>query len=272
MNAPEPHDCYGWYNQDGTLAKEINGKAPTLREARKYNLVPRVSEVLDIASPTSAMFAGTRAAELGARRYNSEHFELDSPEAQAVYRSCGWSACNDGNAATDYGTKCHGQLEAAAKRYASCNTEGVDTSQWQVAGNEEPSVRLVIYWLEENAGRPVAWEQTIVHPLGFAGTIDLIHKPSPKRQGIIDYKSQAYKAGKKPKIHKRWLAQMGAYSLLHRHHYGFPPSTLQNLVFSSADNAADVHAHKWNRTEAERFFLQHLKLWKTYKNYDPTQN
>lgn len=249
-----------WYAPNGDplyTVKGLNGKErdTTLRDARKFNLVPSVTTI--IAS----------AAKPGIDAYIQQQL-LDACMNVGYSHNCNdkiqWKQTvisksrEHSQSAAKKGTEIHNALE-----------------QYYLGGGLDPYMSGIcspILDLIEKEFPGIQWEpeKSFASPLGFGGKIDMSHK-SENRQIILDFKTKTTDDVKKMIPYEEAEMQTAAYAvglgftykLRHFERYNLYISTKQPglLNLTKSDN----FIRDWGMFEAL------LKFWQLKNKYIPDQ-
>lgn len=246
-----------WYRRDGEPLHCIpaaNGemRATTVRDARKLGLLPSVTNVLGVINkPELVEWKMTQAvlAALTLPRASGE-------ELGVFARRVVEDAQSQVKGAAEFGAAFHAGAEQVAK--------SLEVDQ---AGPYAAWLNLFRDWFQANCVRVVWTERVLVsNELGYAGTADLLVEHQAYGLTLVDYKTQAVKAGGKARAYGSWCQQLAAY----RRAIG-KPVTCVNLIVNSAAPAAPVE-HVWSEEELRaglESFGGALVIWRHEKNYDP---
>ena len=147
-----------WYKPDGTPAHfREDGKDTTLRDARRENLFPSVTEISNIlAAPGLTQWILNQHLEIA-----SQHLSLDGLTPSSWMSAVKKEASDRMAKARDFGTEVHDALEKSYKY------------DEMVEGFEQ-YIEAVDKALADRYGLQ-AWvsEKTFAHLLGFGGMVDL---------------------------------------------------------------------------------------------------
>ena len=219
----------------------------TIRDARKLNLVPSVTTVMDILEKQALVRWFKEQTALAAWEVN--RYEPKEKWVETVLRKSNEVS----EKAADIGTEIHDSLECASlgERYPAKYATIVGRVNDEVEkafGNHQ--------WVAE---------KSFCHPLGFGGKVDL-----HSAEGIIiDYKTKETLFSANGKLKKLWfpnhVRQLAAYDK----GLGLNASIAANVF---VDYAGNVHIHEWTPAEMKEgweIFEATLNLWKLLKKYDP---
>jgi len=242
-----------WYQRDGSpqytvTAKNGNQRATTLADARKMNLVPSVTTILNVA------------AKPGLERWKQEQMLLaaltlprasDESEQSFIQRVV-MDSKEQGKQAAERGNRIHAAIESFY--------EGImlaDMAEYQVGVGEEIRNR---YGVEEF--QP---EKAFAHELGFGGKVDLHNKQYNSVGLVIDVKSKEFSDPEKVEAYDEHCMQLSAY----RVGLGIPNAVCAN-IFVSATVPGLVVIKEWNQEELNRgwqMFQALLTFWQVKNNH-----
>jgi hypothetical protein len=236
-----------WYQRDGTpqytvKAKNGNERATTLADARKMNLVPSVTTILNVA------------AKPGLERWKQEQLLLavmtlpraqDEDEKSFIDRVVVDSK-EQGKRAAERGTRIH---EAVESFYNGVML--AEMAEYQVGVyNEIEKVYDVTRFEPEKA---------FAHELGFGGKVDL-HTRKYKDAGLVlDIKSKEFTDPSKVDAYDEHMMQLAAY----RVGLDLPNAVCAN-VFVSATKPGLVIIKEWSQDDLARgweMFQSLLRFW-----------
>lgn len=244
------------YHQDGKPCYKVPYADPkrgmrksTLADAKKLNLLPSVTTVLNILDkPGLNNWLQDRVLEsaltLPRRKEESDksymlRIKQDSKEISTLAR--------------DEGTRIHNALESGfnGQKYDSRYSRVVDRT-----------MQATYKYFNQYSG----WmaEQSFAHKLGYAGKVDLRNFAKiPQSCVVVDFKT---KEELKPKMaFDEQCMQLVAYA----HGLNMPNARLVN-IFVNYDG--ETVFHEWDELEKERcwnMFKACLELWKLQKRYNP---
>ena len=250
-------DSAHWYRRNGVPMHSVPSlkgepRPTTLRDARKLDLVPSVTNILGVIAKPELTAWLQEQAVLAALTLPRIEGESEDVFAKRVVTDS--LTTRDG--AADFGTAFHHGAERVAQ------TLEVDP--------QDPAASWLRYyrdWYQAKAGVLRWTEKVLVHQnLGFAGTADLLIEHAEHGLTLVDLKTQGVKPGAKPSPYKSWCYQLAAY----RRALGQPVRCM-NLIVNSRECSPPVE-HLWSEDEMEKgwfaFEAAH-RLWTIEKNYDP---
>lgn len=245
MIAKEPRasESNHWYTRDGVpmyTVEAVKGgqRATTLRDARKLNLVPSVTTILNVAAKpglTQWLQKQVLLAALTLPRMK------DEPEDEFIARIIDDSK-EQGRAAADAGTEIHASIQGFYEG------QPVTRHQEHITGCTRAisDVFGLHGWIAERA---------FGHELGFGGKVDL-HSP----QGVvIDIKTKEFTDPAKVDAYDEHLMQLAAY----RVGLGMPEARCAN-VFVSRSVPGLTRLVEWSQEDLARgwqMFVALLNFW-----------
>ena len=218
-------------------------RATTLRDARKLNLVPSVTTVLNVAAKPGLIQWIQKQVLLAALTLPRMH---DEPEEDFINRIMEDSK-EQGRAAADAGTDIHASIQGFY--------EGT------VIHRHQEHVQGCVNAIREHFGEH-GWisERAFAHELGFGGKCDL-HVPAGEAfDGIVaDIKTKEFTDPAKVDAYDEHLMQLSAY----RVGLGAPKARCAN-VFVSRSVPGLVKVVEWSAEDLERgwqMFAALLNFW-----------
>ena len=253
-----------WYDAQGRARHSVPNKSKpgtmrntTLRDARKENLRPSVTNVLGsvLANKQLQDWKMTQVlmAALTLPRLDNE--TLDDFAARAVK-----DAQEHVENAANFGTTLHRYIESYLVSGAS------------MADAEcQPYMDRVIEWMTNNVEECLYAEGTVVGN-GYAGTVDFVGRIKGRGLGILDFKTRK---------RSKWSGKIEAYekdcSQLAAYRDAMPELDIQfvaNLLINSEAPETPV-LHVWGEDERIRcgkIFNHALDIWCLQRNYDPRES
>lgn len=237
-----------WYDRSGAAAHSTNGRATTLRDARKLGLCPSVTTVLGILDKPALTEWKVRQGILAALTLPRNESE---PEETYLARIL-IDSKQQAQSAADEGTRIHDAIEqhflggTVPEEYRP-HLKAVRSALWQ-------SFPGVTDWVAE---------KSFAHPSGYGGKVDL-HSPSTGI--VVDYKGKDIAPEDTKRLAYDQHYQLAAY----QHGLGLKPTIGCNL-FISRTHPGHVVPHLWTEVEMARgltVFQAALALWKAVKSYD----
>ena len=230
-----------WYDRNGTPAYSViakNGvpRPTTLRDARKLNLVPSVTTILNVAAKPAL-----EAWKLNQMMYACLTLpRVDGETEERFIERIVKDSKEQAKKAAERGTNIHGVIESFY--------EGVylaDFMEYQVGVDKA---------MQADFGTP-EWstEKSFCHELGFGGKVDLHSKSG---QGIVvDFKTKEFKDPNTVEAYDEHLMQLCAY----RVGLGIPNARCAN-VFVSVTDPGLVKVIEWSEDEMQRGWIMFQSL------------
>ena len=242
-------ESHHWYQQDGTPCYEVPNKsnggmrATTLRDAKKLNLVPSVTTVLNIlAKPGLEQWKQKQVLMSALTLPKIDGETLDEYAARVLQ-----DGAEQAKQAAETGTRIHGSIECAIQ---GNSYPEVDIPYVGAALAEMRKLNVNGWAVEKSFARN-----------GYGGKVDL-HSP----EGIvIDFKTKEF-APEIPADKLVWpemSVQLSAYRL----GLGMPSARCFNVIVS-VNNPGLAVTYEWPEEklkQAEAIFLATLKVWRLVK-------
>lgn len=242
-----------WYDATGKPVYTIIGKNgkernTTLRDARKLNLVPSVSGILDVIDkPQLTEWIKKQIAYTchATPIYDGEDCVAYAERILKLYREEGVA-----RRALDAGSDIHACIEKKLRG------QPFDPAYAKhVAG----AIATLDAWCGCDG---ISVEKSFSHPLGYGGKCDL-HKPG----FVADYKGKDFDENWFPEVYKNHWMQLAAY----RHGFGLPTARCAIIYVSRnfpgltrlVEVTQDDLAHGWE------LFKALLKVWQIDNRYTP---
>ena len=240
-----------WYNQDGSTAYEVpyadqskGMRGTTLRDAKKLNLYPSVTTVLNVL------------AKPGLERWKQNNLlmsaltlpHIDGESLDDYAKRVTVDAADQAKAAAERGTYIHGSLE---KFYMtghvvdehSAIIEGVSATMLEAFGPQN--------WCAEKSFTCLE--------LGYGGKVDL-HSD----EWVVDFKTKEFGPDDRIVGYDEQAIQLAAY----RRGLDKPGAKLAN-VFVSVTHPGLVKVYIWDGRDYLQPFILTLELWQWQKQYSP---
>lgn len=243
-----------WYKHDGSPMHQVqafsgNMRATTLRDARKYHLVPSVMTVLSIIDKPGLIKWQVDQGILAALTLGRRKDESDEDFLIRLYKDSRQQFINAGI----MGDKIH----TACERHITGKQVDIEFLPHAIAVSDI---------LQEQFPDVKDWvtEKSFAHPLGFGGRVDL-HSPSTGI--VIDFKGKDIDPENKKVLAFEQHYQLGGYQI----GLNFPINWGMN-IFISRTHPGYAVSHAWNKEKMQfgrEVFLATFNLWKTMKKYDP---
>lgn len=239
-----------WYAQDGTPAYTIignNGKErnTTLRDARKYNLVPSVTTILGIAAKPGLNIWMQKQVLMAAMTLPRREGEAESDYIERIVKD----SKEEGKAAADYGTEIHASVE-----------------QFYEGRPYNPNHEAFVQGCDEAIGLSFGineWvcERSFSHELGFGGKVDMHCEAA-----IVDIKTKEFTDKEAVEGYSDHLMQLAAY----RAGLGLPEARCAN-VFISRNVPGLVVVKEWSEEDLKKgwkMFLHLLQFWQIKNDFE----
>ena len=241
-----------WYSSAGTPEhfRGPNGSATTLREARKLNLYPSVTTVIDVLAKPGLEVWKRRQAVLAALTLP----KLPDEPSDAFLARIDADAAREAKEAAEHGSAIHAAVEAMMAGEA-------------VPERFRPHCAGVRRMLEDNYPGITDWvvEKRFAHAAGFAGCCDL---HSPSAGVVIDHKSADIREGDTKQLAYSQHIQLSAYAW----GLGIPSHRGANIFISRTEPGL-VRLHEWSTEkmqEGRAIFEHALAIWQLTKGYKPS--
>ena len=237
-----------WYTRDGkplytVEAKSGSQRSTTLRDARKLNLVPSVTNIIRCAAaPGLERWKLDQMMHAALTLPRREH-ELEADWIERVWTDSRETA----KKASERGTEIH----AAIQGWAEGKYPGPFVAH--VAG----AVGVLDKWIGDRNWKP---EVAFSHPLGFGGKVDY---SCP--EAVVDFKTKEFDEDSKLKTWDEHAMQLAAY----RSGLGIPKAKCA-IVYVSVTNQGFAKLMEIPEEELERgwkMFLSLLDYWQAKNNY-----
>lgn len=283
-----------WYSQEGLPAYEVpyadsnKGKAgqmraTTLKDARTMNLLPSVTNFLDIQAKP----------------------QLVAWKIQWAMAAVETTPRIEGESSDDFLERCIAEAEevaSSAARFGSRVHAAIE--DYLVAGEFPEDEEIKPYfenwldWAQANLDlEGTVFSERIVIGHGYAGRADLkvrakLNSPfyqalvaaghNPEDYGILDFKTRRWTIKKdedklKPPTYSQDYSQLSAYvsadiAMATPEEEDLCASWSASIIINSEDPTVPINAHVWDQTEMERgmrHFVACQNLWCIEKDYDP---
>lgn len=241
---PRASESNHWYTREGVPRYTVvgaNGKErnTTLRDARKENLIPSVTTVLNVAAKPALNQWLQRQVLLAALTLPRRP---DEPEDEWIARIMDDSK-EQGRAAADLGTDIHASIQSFY--------EGVQ------ADKHQDHVKGCVEALQAYFGHQ-AWvaERAFGHEIGFGGKCDL-----HAQNIVVDIKTKDFTDPDKVDAYDDHMVQLAAY----RVGLGMPDARCAN-IFVSRNVPGLVKIIEWDQADLARgwqMFHALLTFWQT---------
>jgi len=252
-------DAAHWYQRDGqplhtVLSAKGEPRPTTLRDARKLDLLPSVTNILGVIAKPELTAWLQEQAVMAALTLPRIAGETEDAFAKRVVEDS--LTTRDG--AADFGTAFHHGAERVAQ---SLEVDRADLlSSW---------LELYRDWFQENVNACRWTEQRVVsNQFGYAGTADLLIEHKVHGLCLVDLKTMKINPKYKMKPYSTWAYQLAAY----RKALGVDARCI-NLIVNSVVPEAPIE-YVWGEAEIDaglRAFLAARELWVIEKGYDPAE-
>ena len=251
---PRPSESGHWYTREGVSAYTVTGangqqRPTTLRDARKLNLVPSVTTILNVAAKPGLMLWMQKQVLLAALTLPRVSSESEDDFIARIIED----SKEQGRAAADAGTDIHASIQAFY--------EGVPNNR------HESHVKGCITSIKNHFGEQ-GWisERSFCHELGFGGKCDL-HAPSGDGFDglVVDVKTKEFTDPAKVDAYDEHLMQLAAY----RVGLGIPKARCAN-VFISRSVPGLSKIVEWSEEDLGRgwkMFSALLNFWQLKSQY-----
>lgn len=247
-----------WYTLDKKPAYEIkkakgDGTRPaTLRDARKYNLLPSVTTIFAIlAKPGLDRWKINKAIESAVSTPRDEN----EPD-ERYYKRILDRSFEETSAAAKLGTRIHDAIDAAF--------DSIDPPE-DLKQYVEPTMEYLKTLNLENIQR----EDVVVNPKdGYAGRVDLLARFN-KSNIVIDFKTKKTDPGVKITPFEFQATQIAAYGMAA---FGDLSNCWGANIFISTTEPGRIETcvYKPKKLQEEyKAFLAMTQLWRFIKKYDP---
>jgi hypothetical protein len=243
-----------WYGQDGSpqytvKAKDGSDRPATLRDARKFNLVPSVTTVMKIMAKPGLDVWKNEQLLLAAMTLPRKETET---EKEFIARIVADSK-ETGKQAAEKGTRIHESIE---RWYAGDRSiEHIDTAKaFEMAVFEHFKTDPFEKWKTEIS---------FTSPLGFGGKVDL--HTTTGLGIVIDAKTKDFGPDDKVEAYDEMLMQLAAY----RQGLERPNARCAN-VFASRTHPGLIKIVEWSEEDLQKgweMFQCLLKFWKIKNNF-----
>lgn len=233
-----------WYAQDGTPTHWVENKSKggtrptTLRDAKKLNLVPSVTEILKVADRPALTNWKVQQAYLQAMTTP----RIEGERLDDFISRCKTAEREQLDQTADIGNQIH---EAIETLYHGREPEHYGEVAMVVRDRVAELTGFDDFWIAE---------KTFAHPMGFGGMVDLCH-PSGI---VIDFKTKDFDTPPKRLAYDEHCLQLSAYA-----HGLEMPNARKINIFISRTNGMIVE-HEWKEDMFDRFECL-LKFWKLSK-------
>lgn len=243
-----------WYGQDGSpqytvKAKDGSDRPTTLRDARKFNLVPSVTTILKVS------------AKPALDAWKNEQLLLAALTLPKV----------DGETEKEFIARVVADSKETGKRAAEAGTRIHEEIESHFAGNKSSrgiKVEEALFdHFKLDPFQPWLVERSFSCALGFGGKVDLYCKPDKAAPyGIVaDIKTKDFSPDDKVDAYDEHLMQLAAY----RYGLGITDARCAN-VFVSRTHEGLTKIIEWSEEDLKRgweMFQHLLNFWKLKNNF-----
>lgn len=250
-------ESWHWYNEGGTPVWDVpsaDGKSkinPTLREARKFGLLPGVTGVnKQLANPFLESW----------KQENAIKFAFANPvkpgeSLEDYIRRVSWLADSVGRDAAEAGKLIHKDVE-----------EFFLEGTYPVAAASKRAVDTIAGWLKAEGYTKFTPEASFgVRAKGYGGRVDLLAQRDDESAAVLDFKTCDIVKIRTP--YDSWGYQLAAY----KSGLGLHPAS--RVISVPIDRGTgETKFMEWGEAEQEsnlRIFQYTFELWCLRKNYDP---
>jgi len=240
-----------WYTRTGlpqytVKAKDGSDRATTLRDARKFELLPSVTTVMKVAAMPALEAWKQEQMLLAALTLPRVEGETEKQLIERIVHD----SKETGRKAADRGTEMHEAIEKWLGGKKPDKHESI-----AVAYENRIYEHFELPKYPSDIARVMTWqiERSFSHELGYGGKCDAYVSPSTvaKTGIVLDTKTKEFAAGDKVPAYEEQLMQLAAY----RHGLGMPKARCANVFVSALPECAGlIHIHEWTEEELQRGF------------------
>lgn len=250
-----------WYSRDGepvyTMLKadKTESRNTTLRDARKYHLLPSVTTVFSIMSkPGLDRWKLGKAIEAALSTQRDENEPDERYHKRIMSRSF-----EETDKAAKLGTRIHDAIDAAF--------DGVEADE-----DLKQYVKPTMEYLSTLNLKDIEREGVVVNLKdGYAGRVDLL-ATFGNTKIIIDFKSKKTKEGVKVTPFEFQPTQIAAYAMAA---FGTLDDCMGANVYISTTEPGRIETAVYNSDKLKQeysLFLNMVAMWRAIKKYDPRNN
>lgn len=237
-----PAESTHWYTKDGEPMYTVIGangreRATTLRDARKLDLVPSVTTIINVASKPALMQWMQRQVLMAALTLPKRPEESEEEYLSRIIDD----SKEQGRAAADAGTDIHASIQTFYEK-------GI------IAGHLESVVACRDAIKDYFGERDWTCEMPFAHEMGFGGKTDMHCEDI-----VLDIKTKEFSAEDEVKPYDDHLMQLAAY----RVGLGKQGARCAN-VFVSRNCPGVIKIHEWTEDDLKRgwaMFTSLLEFW-----------
>jgi len=238
-----------------------DGKPVNLRDARKENLFPSITHIMNIMENRALTIY--KEKHLLAASYNNRPLQDELEEdyfARIIPK-----AREDGKQAAEFGTATHDGIECILKGWA-----------WD---KENPLLKLAADWIQENV-EVVHWlEETLVsESMGIAGRCDAFLKLRGMGDAVVDWKTRRFKelkSGWKCGWYKKDVRQISFYAACVERgleSLGLPTEVAAINIALNTREPSPIEVKEWTQKERDNSveMVDAINtLWRDEHNFYP---
>lgn len=243
-----------WYDSSGKLVEKVNGRKTTIREARKYNLRPSVTAIIDqLDKPGLNVWKLNQLFQAVSPYIGAD---LGVVTAEEVRQEIFMEAAQEQRTAAQLGTYIHSQFED------------------YVQGKEVKEDRLcedILVYIQKHFGKIKQAEVTFSNAW-YGGCIDIVGETPEGRPFIVDLKTTKFKDTKTAKAlsKKEHGMQLAAYAEgIHKGHLGV---LLGNVFVDTSEGSfGELRHYTWGITDISthwEMFCHLMYFWYLDKGFE----
>ena len=250
VSSPRPAESTHWYTRDGepmyTVASKSGSQRPTtLRDARKLNLVPSVTTILNVAAKPALNAWMQRQVLMAALTLPKIGGETEDEYIDRIIQD----SKEQGRAAADAGTSIHASIQSFYEGgvFSEAHKKHVEGCVAEIAN---------VFGVQE-------WrcESSFAHDIGFGGKADMYSSGI-----VLDIKTKDFSGDDKVANYDEHLMQLAAY----RVGLGMPTARCANVFVSRTDPGL-VRIYEWPDEDLRRgwsMFCALLEFWQLKNNHE----
>lgn len=253
-----------YYKIDGTPCHKVPYANPekglrdtTVRDARKLNLLPSVTEILNILAKPGLENWKQQQTMLAALTLPRIDGETDDELIKRIKQD----AKEHAKEAADIGTAIHEAIHAAWNNHCGFGAGHWNSIAWDVIRYIKELTGLENGWIPEKPFADI--------DLGYGGTCDLHH---PKERIVIDYKTTEFHFDKNGKLKSLvWPEQRLQLVAYANGLFGQVEGVVAYNLY--VDYAGSICHEKYNLKEEDAMYFWHIcRCWQSAKNYFPGES
>lgn len=247
-----------WYTMDGEpmhliTKKDGTTRPTTLRDARKLNLLPSVTGILNVLGKPG--LSRWREQQMALAGHALAKGGMDERQWLAAVQEKAFKSVDE---AASLGSLIHDALESA-------------TAGEKVAPDLRTYVDPVLSWMADRDIKVREREAAVVSKKhGYAGKADLFFTwGDGDGKGILDYKTRRTTPERKIAVYDGQGMQLAAYAAAHYGEQALPDVLAANMIISTTEpGRIEVVKHEDLVAEFEAFESA-CTLWRHMRAYDP---